>query len=349
MAERPPVAPPALARRGARRARDPGRRHRDRRDDPRDREGARRRARSRRRRRSRSGPTTTPARCSTRAAVAAARLLEAVLADPSPAFAPQSADGVTYADKIGAGRPRARPRAARRGARPPGAGAVAAHRRARRDPRPPRHGLAGRRGGGRAPSSRSRCSPTAASAWTLPPGCAACADDRAAISPARAAAFDVVRRVFEDEAYADRALRTAAAGARRPRPGARPSARLRDGATGADARPRDRGDRAPARRDGSTRRCVPRSGSAPSSSRSSTACLGTRPSTSRSSSCAARGSSAPSRSRTPCCDASPTRAERSSRRSRRRPGRRPPLAHSYPDWVARDLVARSRRPTAPAR
>ena len=33
-----------------------------------------------------------------------------------------------------------------------------------------------------------------------------------AVSPARAAAFDVVRRVFEDEAYADRALRTAVAG-----------------------------------------------------------------------------------------------------------------------------------------
>ena len=32
------------------------------------------------------------------------------------------------------------------------------------------------------------------------------------ISPARVAAFDVVRRVFEDEAYADRALRTAVAG-----------------------------------------------------------------------------------------------------------------------------------------
>jgi 16S rRNA (cytosine967-C5)-methyltransferase len=31
------------------------------------------------------------------------------------------------------------------------------------------------------------------------------------ISPARAAAFDVIRRVFEDEAYADRALRTATA------------------------------------------------------------------------------------------------------------------------------------------
>lgn len=32
------------------------------------------------------------------------------------------------------------------------------------------------------------------------------------VSPARAAAFEVIRRVFEDEAYADRALRTAAAG-----------------------------------------------------------------------------------------------------------------------------------------
>ncbi len=34
----------------------------------------------------------------------------------------------------------------------------------------------------------------------------------AVISPARSAAFDVIRRVFEHEAYADRALRTAAAG-----------------------------------------------------------------------------------------------------------------------------------------
>lgn len=35
---------------------------------------------------------------------------------------------------------------------------------------------------------------------------------RAAVSPARAAAYDVLLRVFEDGAYADRALRTAAAG-----------------------------------------------------------------------------------------------------------------------------------------
>ncbi len=35
---------------------------------------------------------------------------------------------------------------------------------------------------------------------------------RAAIAPARAAAFEVLRRVFEDDAYADRAFRSAAAG-----------------------------------------------------------------------------------------------------------------------------------------
>jgi 16S rRNA (cytosine967-C5)-methyltransferase len=35
---------------------------------------------------------------------------------------------------------------------------------------------------------------------------------RAAVSPARAAAYEVLRRVFEDDAYADRALRTASEG-----------------------------------------------------------------------------------------------------------------------------------------
>ena len=35
-----------------------------------------------------------------RAAVVAARLLDDVLAEPAPSFVPQSADGVTYADKI---------------------------------------------------------------------------------------------------------------------------------------------------------------------------------------------------------------------------------------------------------
>ena len=35
---------------------------------------------------------------------------------------------------------------------------------------------------------------------------------RAAVSPARSAAFAVVRRVFEDDAYTDRALRSASSG-----------------------------------------------------------------------------------------------------------------------------------------
>ena len=67
------------------------------------------------------------------------------------------------------------------------------------------------------------------------------------ISPARAAAFDVVRRVFEDEAYADRALRAAAAKLdERDRALAR---QLAYGTVqrGADARPRDRGGRPPPR------------------------------------------------------------------------------------------------------
>ncbi len=84
-----------------------------------------------------------------------------------------------------------------------------------------------------------------------------------AISPARAAAFDVIRRVFEQEAYADRALRTAVGRPRRPRPGARAPARIRDRAAGANARPRDR-DGGPALRQearrarpcGAATRCV---------------------------------------------------------------------------------------------
>ena len=60
-------------------------------------------------------------------------------------------------------------------------------------------------------SNPSRSSPTVGSGWTLQPGCAVSGDDAASISPARAAAFEVIRRVFEDEAYADRALRTATA------------------------------------------------------------------------------------------------------------------------------------------
>ena len=41
-----------------------------------------------------------PAPCSTRAVPVAVALLEEVLAGPQPAFVPQAADGVTYAEKI---------------------------------------------------------------------------------------------------------------------------------------------------------------------------------------------------------------------------------------------------------
>ena len=60
------------------------------------------------------------------------------------------------------------------------------------------------------------------------------------VAPARKAAYDVLRRVAEEGAYADRALRTASAGSRRSRPGARTTARLRLGAAPAHARSCDR-------------------------------------------------------------------------------------------------------------
>src|SRR6476646_7528360 len=55
-------------------------------------------------------------------------------------------------------------------------------------------------------SSRSRCSPPAAAAWRTRRTAVA------AVSPARRAAYEVLLRVFEQEAYADRAFRSAAEG-----------------------------------------------------------------------------------------------------------------------------------------
>src|SRR5262249_18244244 len=108
-------------------------------------------------------------------------------------------------------RPRARPLSSGGGARPDRARALAAHRSARAAARSPRHGLERAGGGGRlvrATGSAARRRPS--------DGCGGLAARPAVsareISPARAAAFDVVRRVFEDEAYADRALRAAVAG-----------------------------------------------------------------------------------------------------------------------------------------
>ena len=287
-------------------------------------------------------PTTTPARCSSARRPSPCSCSTSVLADPSPSFVPQSAEGVTYADKIEPAdrvldldAPGRRARAAR-------ARAVAAHRRARRVARPPGDGLAG--AGGRDGCVRADRGSARRRQADGRGGLAARASVSAAsISPARAAAFEVIRRVFEDEAYADRALRTAAAKPRRARPRTRAAARVRHGAAHADARLRDRDDRpssrAAPRRRLSARRC----GSARSSSPSWTACRGTRRSTSPSSSCAGRGSSGRFPSRTLSCAGSPTRAELCVEALPESTWQEAALRHSYPDWVAetwwRDLGA----------
>jgi methionyl-tRNA formyltransferase len=122
------------------------------------------------------GPDDDAGSVFARAAEVAARLLDAVLADPAPSFVPQSAVGVTYADKIepadrllDLGRPRSSCAGSGRSPRTSGRGPSCT---AGRSP-------SGRHGWGmRAPSSPSRSSPTEAGGWPPPPGCAACADGR---------------------------------------------------------------------------------------------------------------------------------------------------------------------------
>ena len=134
-----------------------------------------------------------------RAAEVAARLLDGVLDDPT--FTPQPDRGVTYAEKITPGRSRARSVTAGDRAREPRPRAVPAHRSARWA-----ISSSGRRASTAARSSRSKSSPPAAGAWTTR------RISVADVSPARRAAYEVLLRVFEQEAYADRAFRTAAKG-----------------------------------------------------------------------------------------------------------------------------------------
>ena len=67
------------------------------------------------------------------------------------------------------------------------------------------------------------------------------------VDPARRAAYEVVRRVFEQDAYADRVLRHCRRRARRARAGARPAHRVRHGAARSHARSRHRSARPAAR------------------------------------------------------------------------------------------------------
>ena len=169
-----------------------------------------------------------------RSAQLAARLLEEVLEAPS--FIPQSEDGAVYAEKIG---PADRelnlddPLDAWRRVRAlsPHIGAwtmlhgrrVTIWRaRLRRRRLPARAGAAGRARQDELRRVSARC---------------------AVIAPARAAAYEVVRRVFEEEAYADRALAVSRRRPRRARPRARAAARLRHRPDEATARLRDRAAR----------------------------------------------------------------------------------------------------------
>ena len=98
--------------------------------------------------------------------------------------------------------------------------------------------------------------------------------------PSRRCAFAVVRRVFEQDAYADRAFRAEAdrLALERPRPRLRDAARLRHGAAQADARLPDRALRRSAIPPSSTRRCWPRCASASTRSPIWSACPTTPPS-----------------------------------------------------------------------
>src|SRR5207253_5276223 len=104
------------------------------------------------------------------------------------------------------GRPRARLVAAAAGAPGPGPGALAARGCARRAGRPPRDDLEGAARERPPRSGRGAAGGAAADELRrVPPR-------PQVIAPARRAAYEVVRRVFEDDAYGDRAFSAAAAG-----------------------------------------------------------------------------------------------------------------------------------------
>ena len=166
----------------------------------------------------------------------------------------------------------------------------------------------------------------------------------AQVSPARACAFAVVRRVFEQGAYADRAFaaEAAAAGLDAARPGARDADRLRRRAAAAARSTTSPGSWSAGRWTSSSRRSSRRCGSGSISCCTSTASPPTPPSTRASSWSRQRAAAAPGSS-TPCF------AERSGRvRSllAALDDREPEggLARAFGSAMARrDVVGRARR------
>ena len=150
------------------------------------------------------GPEDDFGTVSARAAELGAELLEDVLAGPS--FTPQPAVGATYAEKIGpADRELDLSEPPRRAAEPDPR-PLAAHRRPCRAARAAGDDLEGEGRGRPARPRRGAAGGAAADGLRRVPARAA------VISPARRAAYDTVLRVFEDDAYADRAFPAAAAG-----------------------------------------------------------------------------------------------------------------------------------------
>ena len=186
-----------------------------------------------------------------------------------PSFAPRPGEGVTYAEKIGPADRELDLDAPGERARPPGAGALAAHRRARGAPRSPGHRLAGAGRRGRRVRAARGAARRRQADGVRRSGCAACGERRD-LARARPRS-SVVRRVFEDDAYADRALPHRGRGARR-----RATARSRSSSPtapysgcGRSTTRSRRSDAGPSR--SSTLPCARRSGSARTSSASSTA------------------------------------------------------------------------------
>ena len=196
-----PVAAAALARRRAGRARDPRGRRPDGRDDPRDGRGARRRA-------GRGAEAfdvgdLDAGQVFARSAEVAARLLNAVIESPDVRAPGRGRRDVRREDRPR--RPRARSR--RSGRRvAPRPRALAAHRRVGDAARPARDRLEGAARGRRV---RPRGRPAGRA---QPDDLRRVPARRPMIAPARRAAFEVVRRVFEEDAYADRALASAVEG-----------------------------------------------------------------------------------------------------------------------------------------
>ncbi len=252
-----------------------------------------------------------------RAAELAVELLDEVLAAPAPAFRDQPSEGATYADKI------------------------APEDRLLDLDRPPRELVDAVRALSPHIGARAELHGRPVTVWRAQVGDgrsvrasrgAACGRPshgvrrvapRAAVSPARRAAFDVLRRVFEDDAYADLAFPTAAKGlderdralAQRLAFGAVQRVRTLDFAI-------ETLGRRPVRKLDAARACGAQARRVPARVRGRRSALrggqrvgGARPSL--------PGSSVRSRSRTRCSAASPTASRRCSPVSRTTP-RRPP-------------------------